>query len=254
MENIAVVGAQNEKSKGSKMMFVNQGLRAMREWKKGQPNESRSMVLFKGNYTDKQLKKIQSSVEKLGGSLQVVNSAQEMTNYVNSKDVSNSEVSSERNADKVTDVDIYSHGVVGSIEFGYGTENKDAYSLNESNVSNLKKEAFGEGATITSYACRSALGNPNINVIALPWENWKVDQSIAASLARSTGALVNALLVRSDYSSTLGTRWDRRVTGNVPPQEEVDGAIITPGGAIRPVAPGTSPLGLPRNFIPFKAQ
>ncbi len=254
MENIVVVGSQNDEGKANKLMFVNQGLRSMRNWKKTQGKESRTMVLFKGGYSDKQINRIRKSVEKLGGQLEVVNSAEEMTNYVNSKEIGNSSVGEERLSDQVTDVDIYSHGVVGSIEFGYGTPNEAAYRLDYNSVGNLNQAAFSEGATINSFACRSALGNPNIDQIAFPWENWKVNQSIAAHIANQTGALVNALLVRSDYSSTLGTRIDRRLTHNVPPQEEVDGAILTPGGATRPVYPGTTPMGLPRNFIPFKKQ
>ncbi len=256
MENIAVVGAQNDEREGNKLMFVNQALRSMRRWSKNESEESRTMVVFKGDYTEKQMSKIGASVEKFGGKLVVVNSAEELINYTNSGDVGNSEVSEARLGDQVTDMDIYSHGVTGSIEFGYGTENAGSYRLDESNVGGFKSGAFGSDAVVTSYACRTGLGNTNINFFMAPFESMNVEGSLAQQMANSTGATVRAYAQRTSYAGTLGNAADRRIPTlyPVPQTTIVDGAAFTPNGANRPVGPGGSPLGVDPRLLIFRPR
>ena len=215
------------------------------------------MVLFKGGYTDKQIAKIKESVEKLGGVLVEVNSAKEMTNYVNSKSTGSLEISLERSSDQVTNMSLFSHGVVGSIEFGHESKFADSYRLNSSNVSDFNSNAFSEGAEITSVACRSALGNSNIDIFSwgMPFEWPKYGNSIAAQIANQTGATVHAWAVRTVYANTIFSPLDRGLyPSNFPAQEEVDGAILAPNGANRGVHGGTTPLGIISTKMTFNGN
>ena len=251
-ENIVVVGSQNDNSAGNKLMFVNQAIRSLRLYSKSHPNESRSMVLFTGGYTKKQIARIEKSVAKYGGTLIQVNSAKEMTNYINSKSTGNSDLSTARTEDKITNMDMFSHGIAGAVEFGYKTENAESYSLNKANVMNINKGAFyGTASTITSYACRTALGT-DIRIIGSDYGINPVN-SFAQKLANASGAHVQAFPVRTDYQFTLGT-WSERRFGFPNPKpiiETVDGAAFMPMGASHSVKPGNTPIGLYQGHLNF---
>jgi RHS repeat-associated protein len=251
MENITIIGAQYDGLRGNKLMFANQGIRSLRRWSLLQSDESRSMVLFTGDYTEKQISKIESSVEKYGGNLIKVDSADEMINYVNSKSSENGQLSDARKNDLITDMEIFSHGEVGSIGFGYRTEQASAYELNDRNVTKFNSGAFdGTNSTITSYACRTALGNNSYHSYTNPMPMWT--SSIAQSISDATGATVYAYGRRTNYSYTLGNPFERRV--NPPNIHMIDGAAFTPNGAVRGVVSGYSPVVFPGKikFIPIR--
>ena len=144
---------------------------------------------------------------------------------------------------------IFSHGLPGSIDFGYGlSEYATSYKLDKSNVSKLRDSAFkGSKSSIMSYACRSGLG-PGYGVLDFDSEN-----SIAQLMANSTKTNVGAFLVKTDYSNTLGNVFQRRIGNATSQYETVDNAILTPHGALSPVIGGSTPwyyLPLPQLFKP----
>ncbi|GGH69893.1 RHS repeat-associated core domain-containing protein [Phaeocystidibacter marisrubri] len=256
-ENIVVVGSQNAAGAGNKLMFVNQGIRAMREWSESssQSAESRTMVLFTGGYTEDQIARIRSSVEGYGGSLVTVNSVDEMTSYINSKSTSCADLSDDRLSDKVTDMEMYSHGVPGAVEFGYGTENADKYRLDGSNVRDLNSGSFnGTESNISSFACRTAMGT-NFSVVG---STFFIDRegSLAQGISNATGASVMAFPVRTDYQFTLGTWSERRfgIPNAAPEMQTIDGAVFTPHGAAHPVQPGSTPFGVYQGELFFSPQ
>jgi hypothetical protein len=253
MENIAVVGSQNDESSGNKLMFVNQGIRALKEWSQNSPDESRSMVLFTGGYTEDQMSQIENAVSNYGGNLVKVNSAEEMTNYINSKSIDNGNLAKSRNGDKITNMDIYSHGVSGAIEFGYGTSNAKSYRLDGSNIGNVQRGAFNDNSTITSYACRTALGR-NLQAFGISFL-MNTSGSLAQKMANVTGSRVSAFPVRTDYQFTLGT-WSERRFG-IPKSvniQSIGGAAFIPQGAAHPVQAGDSPFFLYRGLMNFYPQ
>ncbi len=255
-ENIAVVGSQNENGAGNKLMFVNQALRSMRIWAEEQSNETRTMVLFTEGYSDNQITAIAESVSAFGGHLVLVNSSQELTNYLNSGEVSSNEVSEYRINDKITDVDIYAHGIVGSIEFGYKTSKADIYRFNSMNAESLNSSAFQSNGCITSYACRTGLGNFDIYGTSL-FRNPNYSNSLAKQIADNSGIFVRAFAVRTSYVGTLGNAFDRRHNNPLyplPTQKMVDGAAFTPRGSNRPVTGGSTPIGLPRSIMGFYSE
>jgi len=251
-ENVVVVGSQYANGAGNKLMFVNQGIRSLRSYSQSHPDESRSMVLFTGGYSKKQIARIEKSVAKYGGTLVQVNSAEEMINYINSKSTGSGDLSGARSDDKITNMDMFSHGVAGAVEFGYETNNWEEYRLNDTNVMNINSGAFkGTGSTITSYACRTALGT-DIKFIGSDY-GINPGNSLAQKMANASGAHVRAFPVRTDYQFTLGT-WSERRFGFPNPKpviETVDGAAFMPMGASHPVKAGSSPWGLYQGQLNF---
>jgi hypothetical protein len=65
-------------------------------------------------------------------------------------------INSRRNKKRfIKKMDFFSHGLVGSIEFGYDTKKADSYRFREAQVRMLKPAMFHDDAIITSYACRT---------------------------------------------------------------------------------------------------
>ena len=247
-ENIVVVGSQNNENPGSKLMFVNQGIRAIRELSKTASSESRTMLLFKGGYTENQIKAIQSSVQSYGGKLQILESSTDLINYINTKTINGN--SNMRVSDKISQMEIYAHGLYGSIEFGYHTKYENLYRLDFYNTSSLSKSAFkGTNSQIFSYACRTGLGRDYKYFGFFEHKS----SSLAQAISNYTQATVFAYPVRTDYQFTLGT-WSERRFGfpNPAPQTKIiDNAVFTPHGAAHPVREGSTPLFLYQGMMRF---
>lgn len=225
---------------------MNQAIRTLRKWSKdeNESGESRSMIHFSGGYTDKQIARIRERVEKFGWTLHLVDSAEGLTNYVNSKDTGSGDLSESRTSNQITNVDIFAHGVSGSIEFGYGTDYADSYRLNENNVNDMSSGAYGSQSEIYSYACRTAQGTDMF---------LNKSNSLAQKMFNATGAQVLAYGVRTDYQFTLGT-WSERRLGfprSAPKQEIINGAVFLPNGAYHGVNAGDTLLGVTRAQLRF---
>ncbi len=244
-EDIVVCGSQYDESSGNKLMFVNEGIRAIREMSKNNPNENRTMLLFKEGYTDNQINEIQNSVNQFGGNLKLIDSASELIDYVNNKN-------GDRATDKINNMEIYSHGLPGSIEFGYSTYCKNSYALNSDNINDLKRESFkGLASNIRSFACRTALGNESTAFCLSP----DVNKSFAQKIATATGANVYAFARRTNYAGHIGSTLDRHTFLSylmpigvdpvpIPKIKKVDGAAFAPFGSNRGVVAGDTPVGL----------
>lgn len=228
-ENIVVVGSNNNNAEGSKLMFINQGIAQIRRNHNEYGSESNTMILFAAGYSENQIKETGKAIAKYGATLKVVNSAQEFIDYVNT--------GNDRQNDLITNMTIFSHGLPGSIEFGYGFQDYAlTYKLDEGNVSKFSNSAFkGTASSIMSFACRSGLG-PSYGLF-----DYDTGNSIAQQMANSTGAKVGAFLVRTDYSDTLGTNFQRWFGDASSKYKTIDNAIFTPQGALSPVHGGSSP-------------
>jgi RHS repeat-associated protein len=270
-ENIVVVGSQHDSSAGNKLMFVHQGLRKLREYEQQESEESRAFVLFQEGYTPDQIEAVRTEVDRLGGQFILVDSVDDLINYVNTQAHMETlmDPRSRRSVDPVSNLDMFAHGVVGSIEFGYQTSKSNAYRLDASAAARLDRDAFGPDTNarpnaIASYACRTGLGNPSYNAVGGP--DVRTEQSLAQRLADVTQVEVRAFITRSDYSATLGTRADRRhscrvwcnasdyspaLKSSMARRRNIDGATFDPHGAMHPVqvSSNPTPAGLPTPHI-----
>jgi RHS repeat-associated protein len=272
-ENIVVVGAQHDRSSGNKLMFVLQGIRQLKQNVKSDANESNSFVLFTDEYTPDQLKLIQETVEKYGANFIPVANSDDLISFINTRSTETLAMGASRNEDLITNIDIFAHGVVGSIEFGYSMDNQDAMRFDEGHAKKLDPQAFSQYAEISSYACRTALGNSNINQIAFPTEDLMKENSLAQKIADASKATVWAFYRRTDYSNTLSTSLERKllkldgylddkrqyVVDKVKEAEDtrrfrINGAGFDPDGALHPVISGDSPVGVPSGKHIFKPK
>jgi len=264
-ENIIIVGGQNDKTAGNKLMFAHQAITKVASYQ-SRGDKSTTVVMFSMGYTKNQIDAIKKSVTKYGGNLVLVSSSDELFNYINSKSTTQKLVSSQRNSDKVQDVDIFAHGVVGSIQPGYefGQDVVNKTKITKENIKNIDPKAFDQAsACINSYACRTGLGDASIDGFAFPWEDGDPENSLAQSIADHTGVRTYAYQRRTDYSSTLGSSWDRmkhrfgqseELEKALKTRKTIDGAAFQPEGALHGVDAGSTPVGVSSERIRFEPK
>ncbi len=111
-ENVVVIGGKDESGANDKNKFINSGLKKVHDMHKSQPNENLTVILvLTPSMTRIELKQINKMAKLYGATNLIrVTSAAEINNYLNSKNIDNSELSAERKKDLVTDISIYGHG------------------------------------------------------------------------------------------------------------------------------------------------
>jgi RHS repeat-associated protein len=280
LENIVVVGSQHDTGAANRLMFAHQGISQVKDYREREQGESTTLAIFREGYSQDQLAAIQKEVEASGGRFVILDSADDLISYVNRGLLTAESGPSNRSADKVSNLDLFSHGVVGAVEFGYRSAKADLYRLDARNVSRFDRNAFGKDNSpdrednITSYACRTALGTFNYDQTRLTFEqsmgwrppehryDFKVSKSLAQELADATNTDVVGYYVKTDYSDTLGSVRDRRAScewwsarswgcsqspelkASMSRRRDIGGATFDPRGAMHPVRKGDMPAGM----------
>lgn len=194
-EKIVVVGSENRKWN---LTFALPGMKLARALKKGAGDEKVTLLLCKAGYTDNQMKRIQKYVNKNNIAIQVVTSSNDIVNYINNKSISKEQ--SGRKEDPITEVAIFAHGKPGELMFAYHQPDVEAnYSFTKAEVQKLDKSAFKDGATITSFACRTGAGK-NVDDVT---RDTDPETSLAQDMANHLGVTVWAYQCRSDYEDIL---------------------------------------------------
>ncbi|RQP52723.1 hypothetical protein DF159_29325 [Burkholderia ubonensis] len=180
------------------MMFINQGIRQLRQYPEGTPDYAiqRVFLIFTKDYPSKLLDELKRIVE-----VDYRASYRELTDVADLVTFIAARRSKKR---LIKQLDIFSHGIVHSIEFGYdvGESWKICYGLNQARM--LAPLAFDDDATIFSYACRTGLGH-DIGEKLNPGEDPKYEESLAQIMADSGDVEVRAFPRRSNYDETYGT-------------------------------------------------
>ena len=175
-ENIVVVGNQghspnsdfkNGKTKDgyrygeNKRHFLEAGLNEALRLKKDQTDngEGTTLVIYKGNYTAKELKQYRQTAEKAGITLLEVSSAKEITNYVNAQDLKGDNFwdnlfGSDRADDKITDFSYVGHGWTKALYTGYNAVN-DGEDKDPLYTSTFQPNAFDLKCDVNLNACAS---------------------------------------------------------------------------------------------------
>jgi len=276
-EKVVVAGVQNDNSAANKLMFVHQAMRQLIKYKQSNPEEVLTFAVFTEGYTENQLNRMQQWADENGFMFIPLNSSNQLTNYLNSHFETIHDYTPAREYDKITNVDVFAHGVTGAIEFGYQTDKADESRFDEKTLENINPKAFDDRASFCSYACRTGLGNPNIVKFAWPWEDAKPENSLAQKTSSFIGITVEAYMVRTNYSTTLSTAAQRKMiesydenpylrnTGywrkeykewkiRLSKREQIDGATFDPSGAANPVGTDSmsTPVGVDNDKKTFK--
>ena len=220
-ENIIVIGTQQHNSsfganflrrdvaKNSKLMFVHQALRRVVLNEKMQWT-----VLFcTEGYTDKQKEKIKetflstSSNDKIVRKFINISYPDNIVNYINCGNIDGIDTKEKIIVARIL---FYSHGIVKEILPWMGPwENGNSFNIQK--AEKMKSNVFTEDALIYSFACRTGLGNTDIDETV--YKNKKTGEkynllsaeSLAQKMANATNATVYAYLKRTWYGDTLFT-------------------------------------------------
>lgn len=206
---ITVVGASHmtlmermRGQKGNKMRFINQGIRQIRLYPEATPNHStqRIFLIFIEGYERRLLDRVKEVVEtRYGARYQELDSISHLLDFINLR------ISKQRH---IKQMDFFSHGLVGSVEFGYELDKVDSYRMRDAQANMLKPEAFEFGAKIYSYACRTGLGI-DAHLSVAEGEDPQYDKSLAQLIANASKTTVWAYPRRSNYDQTYGNSSDR---------------------------------------------
>lgn len=260
-----------QQSEANRYMFINQSIRALYTFDtptfdaNGIPKKQRILVVFQFKYTELDIKRINQYAEEAKTRVIYVKNVQEFINFLNKRQSINREIKK---------LEIYSHGIVGTIHFHYSSEifEDDRVSsgeFNKTSVNKVKSNIFAKDALVISYACRTGIG--------LNGEKFKDSQSakpensLAQHMANTWGVTIRAFEKRSLYSKTYGTKdeiiearnykgsdkslIERKYSIEQREQNASDaGGPIMPKGAWYPPIAGQTPEGLKNDLQTYLPQ
>jgi uncharacterized Zn-binding protein involved in type VI secretion len=266
-EMIAVAGSQHDEAAGNKMMFIGQAVRQLKEFKHEHPARPRTMIVFTPGYSEAMIDAACSSADLYQATFEFINTADQLISYINS--------GKDRQRHPVGGLYLFSHGIPLNVSFGYQLPEESRMSVGLHNYLQLSPAAFSQSAIITSFACRTGMGNPqDLEIEGGVQLNPQTEASLAQKLANHLKVPVHAFVTRSDYKNTWGSFVDRRTgdvcavtSKNLPSGEWCDDwektleerderhaelkVTYQRSGAINPVSSGTTPYGAARGLIRF---
>ena len=202
-EGIVISGGEYDGDR-YKYNFIEPAITRLKQLKEAEGDEPITWAVMTAGYSDDDIAKFQSIAEDLDVGFQSIGSADELTNYLNSKDIGVSDLSEARQGDQITSMSVFGHGFAGSAEFAYNQDNQASFSWSKDNVKQLNKRAFNN-ATIDLYTCNSATNTAN-------------GTSLANDLSARTGCTVTGYRGQCTYRKMnegqgWRAKWDRRRNG-----------------------------------------
>lgn len=184
-EGIVISGGEYDSDDRYKYNFIEPAITRLKQLKEEGSDESITWVVMTAGYSESDIESFKSVADDLGVEFQTVGSADELTNYLNSKDINSTGLSKARTNDQITSMSVFGHGVPGAFEFAYGQDNRSDFTWTSDNIKQLNKSAFSN-ATIDLYTCNSAASTSN-------------GRSIANNLSYHTGSTVTGYNGQSTY-------------------------------------------------------
>jgi RHS repeat-associated protein len=204
LEKIVASGGEYE-GRTFKYDFIEPAIKQLKNYKKNAGEEPVTWAVMTAGYSDDDISNFKGIADELGVGFQAINSADEFTNYLNSKNVENSNLSTERIIDQITEMSIFGHGVPGAAEFAYRQgQSQDVFSWSTKNIKQLDPSAFFY-AQVDFYTCNSATN--------------KNGESVAGTFSRQTNSATTGFQQLSDYAGInagqgVGDRiWARALRG-----------------------------------------
>jgi hypothetical protein len=202
-EGIVVSGGEYDVGR-YKYNFIEPAITRLKELKAAGGSEPITWAVMTAGYSESDIASFQSLASDLGVGFQAIGSADEFTNYLNSKSVGSSELSEARTGDQITSMSVFGHGYAGSAEFAHGQSNREQFSWSTDNVKQLNAGAFNN-ATIDLYTCNSATDPIG-------------GKSLANNLSYQTGSTVTGYRGQSTYTQMnngqgFGAKWNRLWNG-----------------------------------------
>jgi len=117
MEGIVISGGEYEGR--YKYNFIEPAITRLRQLKEAGGDEPVTWAVITAGYSEEDLAKFKSVAEDLDVGFLLIGSADELTNYLNSKDIASSNLSETRQGDQITSMSVFGHGTAGFAEFAY---------------------------------------------------------------------------------------------------------------------------------------
>jgi RHS repeat-associated protein len=137
-------------------------------------------------WTDEQKALIKAAADDAGVTLHWFNSAEQLINYINTKDVNG--VGNQRTDNPIAEVYVFSHGSQDKIMFGHNHEGAKDFELTTSMVNNrIDSNAFFRITKAGFYSCNAGNGTNNI---AQAWAN-KSGGNVRAATGKTDYADIN---------------------------------------------------------------
>lgn len=173
-------------------------------------HEKVSWLIFDLDYTTKEKREFSAWAKAHGvGTPIFVKSSDDVVNYINSANVSAQNLTAARKEDQITDLSAFSHGTPSFLRFGYENTgvNKNKYSPSDFGMQqavNILRGSFAQTSDIDLFSCNAAtpLSYEKYNfasrqqMIQSSLPGW----TLVSALSHATGATVNGLIGRTDYS------------------------------------------------------
>lgn len=218
-EKIVVTGGEYTASDRYKYNFVEPAITQLNAYKKVAGKEKVTWAVMNKGYSADDIKKFQSIAKDKGVTFVLLNTDKELIRYVN-RQVSTpagvpekelpdiTKLSTGRENDPITNMTIFGHGFVGSMEFGYHQSNPENLSVGTDDIGLLNAGAFNN-ATIDLFTCNA--GTPTDGTT-------NVWSSFAGQLATQTNTKVTGYLGKTDYAKMnegqgIGDKINRRMNG-----------------------------------------
>ena len=196
-EKIVITGGEYTDENRYKYNFVEPAIKQLKTYKLEVISEQVTWAVMNVGYSNRAIKTMQNVAKENGVSLVLLNSAEELTNYVNSKSTSISELSECRSNDQVTSISVFGHGFTGSLELGYNQDTdgtntiQSDFSYDINNVSQLEEGAF-KSSKIDLYTC---------NAMTPINEQSFTNNSLGSAIHEKTGGTVSGYWGRTDYAN-----------------------------------------------------
>ena len=192
LEYLVVSGSENNTifDRRYKYNFIEPAIKKLKELKGLNDGEQITWLISSTGYSKTDIKNFKNTAESIGVNIEFFSNKDEFIGYINSKGVGGSNKA--RDEDKIRKIAVFSHGLVGSIEFGYHQSNQKSLSLTSTDILRLRKGAF-DNPNSCFYSCNTATTDPAGTSFAQQWVN-------------VTGGKTWAIYEKSDYGHI--NNWD----------------------------------------------
>lgn len=166
-----VYSSSKQKKGGFYFEFIEPALTTIWDLKANNPDEQITWFIANAGWTQKDIDAFYAAIYPTEGiNIIMMSDVLELTNYINSKDITNSKLTSARGDDKITSFYVFSHGYGsdgGTIEFAHDSGATGNFSLSISHREGLFSSAFSSDVVSYLYSCNP--GTAYENSLAQAW-------------------------------------------------------------------------------------
>ncbi len=170
LEYVVVSGSEHNTPWDQRYMynFIEPAIKKLRELKKLNDGENITWLISSTGYSQTDISNFKRSASDIGVAISFFNNKEQLIDYINTKGYNGG--TAMRDNDRIHKFVVFSHGLVGSIEFGYHQRNQASLSFTQSDINRLRTNAF-ENPNSCFYSCNTATIGSGSGSFAQSWVN-----------------------------------------------------------------------------------